>query len=161
LMAACKTCHEFASKKAECSAGSQVDVSSCSCNQGYQGDGETTCICIPGTYFKDKKCNSCKQCSPNAIKSKECTAGSTSDTVECTCNSGYYGDGITCSACKTCHPDAMMIQFCEVESTTDKVECVCNSGYYGNGFFCRYEKERHFVFAQIDCVFLLFVFFKF
>jgi hypothetical protein len=137
IFTACRTCHQFAAKQNECTAGSAVDVSSCVCNQGYQGDGETSCHCIQGSFFDGKICHSCRQCSPDSTRTNDCPVGSKVDTVVCTCNAGYFGNGVVCKACTSCHSDATIANECAPGSSSDSVKCMCNSGFFGDGLTCR------------------------
>ena len=79
----CKECSVFATQIMSCPSNSSSDVSVCSCNSGYYGNGFS--------------CTPCKVCSPYATMSGACNA--TADASSCTCNSGFYGDGVNCTLC--------------------------------------------------------------
>ena len=96
----------------------------------------------------EKKCQSCKTCSPNATRSYDCTAqgGNTAD-VTCKCYAGFYGDGYSvgqpCRACKKCHPNAtrnLSTPPCTAENPpVQDVNCTCNIDFYdvnGDGVTC-------------------------
>eukprot|EP00736_Rhodelphis_marinus_P010774 Rmarinus@m.12229 len=94
-------------------AGS-ADVSDCTCDVDYVGNGESGC-----TYFDE-----CEQSVHNcAIEVGTCTKVLGSFT--CSCTDDYYGDGVDCQAC--------LPHSTSPSNSSSAMDCVCDDDYTGNG----------------------------
>ncbi|XP_046846527.1 uncharacterized protein LOC124440255 isoform X4 [Xenia sp. Carnegie-2017] len=102
------------------------DAFTCTCNEGYTGDGKTcTEIKTCGTSRDD--------CSPYATCQDTGPA-----TYTCTCNEGYTGDGKICTEIKTCgtpRDDCSPYATCQ-DTGPGTYTCTCNEGYTGDGKTC-------------------------
>jgi hypothetical protein len=108
----------------------------CTCNQGYNGDGKTCCssgyTISNGTCQDIHECNEgLDDCDDNAACANN-TGGFT-----CKCNSGYEGDGKSCTNIDEC---AKGTANCTANSTCQDSDgsfaCVCNAGYKQSGSSC-------------------------
>ncbi|XP_072035556.1 uncharacterized protein [Amphiura filiformis] len=133
------TCH------ANATCTNTVGSFTCSCNDGYGGNGITcTAICSPacvhGACILPDQCecltgyegSSCEI----AICSPTCVHGTCVSPDQCECSPGYEGsicdidiDECTTST-HTCHASATCT------NTVGSFTCSCNDGYGGNGFTC-------------------------
>lgn len=111
---------------AQASCSNTIGGRTCTCMQGFTGDG-----------FTCSDVNECTTnnggCSPNAI----CT--NTVGSRTCACSPGYSGAGLTCvdvNECLTnnggCAPQPSGV----CTNTVGGRTCACSNGYSGNGFTC-------------------------
>ncbi len=115
---------------ASCGANARCDDSSgpatCTCDEGYSGDGKT-CTAIDSCATNNGGCD------PHAT----CTSTGPG-TDSCACNDGYSGDGQSCAAVDTC---ATNNGGCDPHATCTSTgpgtsSCSCNDGYAGDGHSC-------------------------
>ncbi|KAG8556765.1 hypothetical protein GDO81_018201 [Engystomops pustulosus] len=104
------------------------NVTSCMCENGYEGDGS---FCQP---LDDCRMPDRGGCSENAICSMAPTGG-----VTCQCNPGWSGDGIECVPIDNCaqenRGDCHVNADCKFTQPGQN-ECVCKKGYTGDGYSC-------------------------
>ena len=98
----CKFCDTNAALSGTCTGETSYDTSSCTCNSGYTGNGQTCSAnpCNTGYYGSGVNCVSCQTCDVHAILLRACNGTTSYDTSTCTCNAGYFGTGTSCSICK-------------------------------------------------------------
>ncbi|MBN1944488.1 MAG: hypothetical protein JW797_02375 [Bradymonadales bacterium] len=124
----CGDVDECAEGTDNCSANATctntADGYTCTCNQGYTGDG-VICIDI----------NECAEGTDNCSSNATCT--NTEGGFVCTCNQGYTGDGVVCTDIDEC---ALGTDNCDPNATCTNTEggftCTCNQGYLGDGVTC-------------------------
>ncbi|CAH3173478.1 unnamed protein product, partial [Porites evermanni] len=108
----------------EATCTNTVGSFTCSCNEGYTGDGilcEDENECEAGTH----SCDANAQCS-NTIGS-----------FTCACLQGYAGNGLSCSDINECTTSAHDCHAEAICSNTDgSFTCNCNQGYTGDGEDC-------------------------
>eukprot|EP00736_Rhodelphis_marinus_P011720 Rmarinus@m.8724 len=157
------TCNACASH-AQSVAGS-TEGTDCTCNDGFSGDGSSSCEdedeCSLGTHDCDSNAvcansegafscscvadyygdgTSCTACAVNA----QSAAGSTQNT-DCTCNDGFSGDGHTSCSVDDENECNLGTDNCHAEATCANSDgsftCSCNNGYSGDGTTCSDEDE--------------------
>jgi cysteine-rich repeat protein len=104
-----------------------IDGYTCTCLDGYEGDGVTSCVNIDECASDELN-----DCSPNA------TCTDTPGSYTCTCNAGYEGSGFRCVDLDECANDAL--NDCDENATCTNTPgsytCECDEGYAGNGVTC-------------------------
>ena len=101
-----------------------ADGTSCACNPGYSGDGDT-CDDI----------NECALGTHTCSEFADCT--NTVGGFSCSCRGGFEGDGFSCRDINECSTGA---HDCDVNATCGNTlggfTCTCNAGYTGDGRTC-------------------------
>ncbi|XP_076817143.1 uncharacterized protein LOC143462762 isoform X3 [Clavelina lepadiformis] len=107
--------------------GAQFYTGSCSCDEGYTGDG----FIQPCTEL-----DSCSTNPPNCDTHANCV--DSNDGPSCVCRMGFTGDGIDCeeineceSGAHNCHPNA------SCHNTVGSFLCSCQEGFAGDGRNCK------------------------
>ena len=91
---------------------------SCSCNNGYSGDGKI-----------------CTACDKNANQPSQGI---------CTCNTGYDGNGNVCTEIDECEEKSHNCDGNAVCTDTDgSFTCTCTPAYYGNGVSCQCKSRLY------------------
>ncbi|UYV80529.1 NID1 [Cordylochernes scorpioides] len=134
---------------------------SCSCRQGYTGDGVQCdravtcsevycdvnaecvegqgCRCLPGFHGDGHSCRPLDRCGPGGCPdpNSECIYRPDLGSYTCSCRGGYVGDGQVCRPANDLCPPGRCHERARCHPQTG--ECVCDPGYYGDGFQCQLE----------------------
>lgn len=96
----------------------------CTCNDGFSGDG-TTCTDLDECTLGTDNCDANAACE------------NTSGSFTCACNAGFEGDGTACTDIDECVADPTP---CDANATCTNVAggfgCECNTGFTGDGLTC-------------------------
>jgi hypothetical protein len=142
---------------------------SCTCNEGFEGDGKTctdidecangtakcdakatcqntpgsfTCTCKPGYGGDGKTCAELDECQQAAACDPNATCYDTNGSYTCICKPGFSGDGKTCTDIDECQQG---MTACDPHATCTNIPggyaCKCNAGYTGNGKTCNHGDE--------------------
>jgi len=124
-----KACSPYSS----CARNPVNNTASCSCNEGYSGDGQT-CVYVD-------KCAANSSCSADAV-----CINSGPGAARCKCKYGFKGDGKECApiAAQQCSKEERVEAACHTsaacvkENTPDGpvVSCKCEHGWTGTGMWC-------------------------
>ncbi|XP_041125850.1 mucin-4-like [Polyodon spathula] len=101
------------------SCTSVKDSFRCNCNEGYKGDGTTSCIDV----------NECKISSPCSLNAN-CT--NEIGSYKCVCKQGFNGDGKNCTDIDECK-NSSCTQNATCTNTEGSYTCTCKPGYTGDG----------------------------
>lgn len=112
-----------------------VDSFTCTCNNGWTGDGAV--------------CSDLDECSQGVDSCHtEAACSNNPGSFTCACNSGWTGDGVACSDLDECSQD---VDNCHAGATCTNspgsFSCACNNGWTGDGVLCSDVNE---CFAGLD-----------
>ncbi|KAJ8922644.1 hypothetical protein NQ315_007676 [Exocentrus adspersus] len=113
-------CHRDAS----CLYSEELRTYVCVCNDGFEGDGYTSCEVA---YVSCTKLNNCDT-------HATCTYDDNLGRSKCVCNPGYTGDGYNCTVgdnaarCISDH-DCPTTEICALSTAIGRYECICREGY--------------------------------
>ena len=138
---------------------------SCSCNEGFNGNGLTLCegekalytLCLTiRSHFSD-----INECDSDPCAAMNAACENTGGSFSCSCNEGFNGDGLTlCEGEKALHTLCLTIMshFSDInecdsnpcamnaacENTEGSFSCSCNEGFNGGGLtLCEGEKALY------------------
>ena len=126
----------------------------CTCEQGYSGNGVTCTSTQSITLIQDISFFSLTDINECSLNTDNCDANAacadTEGSFTCSCREGYNGDGITCtgiqsntlhsvalrivSPANTCAPECDDNARCLDDAGT--LSCVCIQGFQGDGMTC-------------------------
>eukprot|EP00026_Physarum_polycephalum_P000833 Phypoly_transcript_00834.p1 GENE.Phypoly_transcript_00834~~Phypoly_transcript_00834.p1 ORF type:complete len:1260 (+),score=134.49 Phypoly_transcript_00834:229-3780(+) len=137
---------------------------SCTCNEGFVGDGfhcqdndrcttdadcgqyatctnvsgSGVCVCLHGFSGDGLNCTDDNECETRA---RNCSAAAhcinTPGTFECVCFDGYTGDGFYCTDINECeNATSVCAPHASCTNIAGSYYCTCNRGFTGNGTFC-------------------------
>lgn len=136
----CVDLNECTSGAAKCSSNAVCENSegsfTCTCKEGYQGDGKT--CCLPGYTISNGTCQDIHECNLGVDDCDDnANCSNTTGSYTCKCKTGYEGDGKTCSDIDECTAGTAK---CTANSTCNNTPgsftCTCNPGYKQAGSSC-------------------------
>ncbi|MEZ4451426.1 MAG: calcium-binding EGF-like domain-containing protein [Nannocystaceae bacterium] len=112
-----------------CDANATCDGNSCTCKDGFDGDGKS-CADL------DECASGKNQCDPDA------TCTNTPGSYTCACNDGYKGNGMTCKDIDECSDGTdMCATYADCANKDGGYTCTCQDGFTGDGFTCNGSKK--------------------